>query len=326
MRGLHLYRSINNNLRIERDISPAEPSPSPTPGPIMIPRRELTRARLLYNPIAVAPVYGGAGVEVGWKYRMVANTREDVESIWTSAGLDSDFARALGEGAGLRYPKSSTWVNENKEILDRILSGIASDNVLSIEFDESASSARAVATSISSVVDEDGRGINARAREIHEDKTSYTYVLSDTQWDSLHPAMIEFLTDISHSGFYVGDPVARVNERLIANHGDHLAQFEAVAELFGGPGVENTGLSYSDKYYSSQVPPSRLGNTETFFSATSDDLKGASTRESRAEGAFLNMVSQTLRDGNEVTVEEEGKIRASILKEIILVIGPWNLF
>ena len=310
---------VNNNLRITREYVPAEPPPSPSPGPIVIQKRHLTKNRIMFSPGVVASVFGGAGVEVGWS-DLASKTAEEVESIWVSAGLDADFAESFAEAAGLQYPQSRVWVNQNKEVFDRLLSGHILENALRLELDQSAEFAKATATSTTSIVDVDGRGINARAREIHEGKALYTYVLTGAQWDSLHPAMIEFLTDIYHSGFYIGDPVARVNERLIANHGDHLAQFEAVAELFGRsvqtiltegrallPGEGNTGLSYSDEYYSNQVPPSPLGNTETFFDATVDDLKGASTRESRAALAYAKTVSQTLANGYEVTVEEEEK-------------------
>ena len=142
--------------------------------------------------------------------------------------------------------------------------------------------------------------MNTRAHEVKEGKALYIYVMKDDQWNRLHPAMIELITDLKfQGGYYAYDQVAQVNKWLIAKDNDQLAQFKAVAELFGSL-PPTTGLSYMDDY--GMNIGEALGNPETFFNVPANDICGESTCCNRVCLSFLLMVIKALEEGSMVVI------------------------
>jgi hypothetical protein len=124
--------------------------------------------------------------------------------------------------------------------------------------------------------------------------------MKDDQWNRLHKAMIEFITDLKYQGgYYAYDRIARINRILIANDNNPLAQFKQIATLFGSP-PPATGLSYMDDY-GKRIGES-TGNKEIFYGVSNADISGASTRRNRIRLSFLVTVIKALEAGKAVTI------------------------
>lgn len=306
----------NNHLHIERESptsspvsSPtAAPSPAPTDascptntgGAVLIPKKKMTQLGESFVDRVYWLNQGDSGVTLAWGYDMGNKSPATVKSVWTTAGMSVEQANILSEGAGLKMPQAKSWVQNNVERVGNINRNVA-DNVLEVTLQDFRQSAKLIATSTTPTTDSDGYYTNARGRELQENKPLYTYVLTEEQWESLHPAMIELITDMKYQGgYYLWDRVARVNERLIANDGDQLAQFRAVATLFEGS--PSGGLSYMDSYCRRWSSPCGIGNTEVFFDGSAADIAGASERRNRIRLSFLKKVIKALEAGDQVVL------------------------
>lgn len=242
---------------------------------------------------------GDSGVTLAWGYDMGNKSPAEVKSVWRAAGMSAKQSFHLSRGAGLKMPEAKEWV-ENYGVRVGTIDRSVGDNVLKVTLQEFRAEAKKIATSTYPTKNANDEYTNARGREVKEGKPLYTYVMTESQWNSLHPAMIELITDMKYQGgYYLWDRVARVNERLIANDGDHLAQFRAIATLFGNP-PSASGVSYMDDYCLGWTKPCSLGNTEVFFGVSAADIVGASERRNRIRLSFLMKVIRALEAGNEV--------------------------
>jgi hypothetical protein len=161
--------------------------------------------------------------------------------------------------------------------------------------------ARGQATNPEATKDGSGYYTNARGREIKDGVDEGTYRMTDEQWDALHPAMVEFITDLRYQGGYYGyDRIAQINKALLENDGNHLEQFRAVAALFEA--AEGEDNSYMDNYGIGIGEGS--GNTETFYNQSSEDLEGATTRRNRIRLAYLKQIISALEGGQIVRMND----------------------
>jgi LysM repeat protein len=144
---------------------------------------------------------------------------------------------------------------------------------------------------------ETSKEANARQCEIEQKVTKGTFVMSEGEWNSLHPAMIEFITDLTYQGGTYGwDRVAKINKALKDNLGDNLKQFKAVRELFTG--------SYMDDYFESiRLKKSTSNATENFYGQEMA-LKGH-MRRNLVRLAYLDKVISALESSKIVEVVDK---------------------
>lgn len=240
-----------------------------------------------------------SGVTLGKGYDIGSRTAAEVIADLTAAGMSQDQATTISGGAGLTGQAAGTWVTENRDAVGEIALNVQY-RLLSSMMTNYTDLARNQATSTETLSNNN----NARSREVRDGVEAGTYVMSDAQWDNLHPAMVEFITDLRYQGGYYGwDRIAQINQRLIENDGNHLEQFRAVATLFESQ--EEGENSYMDNYGINTVGEG-AGNTETFFNQTSEDIAGASTRRNRIRLSYLKQIISSLESGGEVTMAETG--------------------
>ena len=201
-----------------------------------------------------------SGVTLGKGYDIGSRTAEQVITELTAAGMSVDQATKISAGAGLTGAPADTFIAQNKDSVGEISRDVQYallGQMLEVYTD------RAKSTATSTTADSGNR--NAAGREAKEGAAPGTYVMSEIQWDNLHPAMVELLTDLIYQGGYYGyNRVARINEVLIANDGDQLAQFKGVLTLFDAGGVMDT---YAEAIGEGK---SGAGSSETWFGQETD--------------------------------------------------------
>lgn len=244
------------------------------------------------------PDTSASGVTLGKGYDIGSRSEQQVINELTAAGMGETQATKISKGAGLKGSAAGTWVENNKDDVGEIALDVQY-KLLATMLVEYTAEAKSVATNDTATKDGSGYYTNARGREINDGVDEGTYKMSEEQWNNLHPAMIEFVTDLKYQGgYYLYDRVAKVNKALIENDGDQLEQFKAVAELFQS---DDEDLSYMDNY--GKRIGEGTGSTETFYDQTAADLEGASTRRNRIRLAYLKNVIAALEAGNDVVFE-----------------------
>jgi|GEM_PF-1512321 len=249
------------------------------------------------------PETSASGVTLGKGYDIGSRTAAQVIQDLTAAGMGQSQATKISAGAGLKGNAAGTWVNQNKDDVGVIALDVQ-HQLLATMLEVYTDNAESVATNDSATKDGSGYYTNARGREINDGVEEGTYKMSSDQWENLHPAMVEFLTDLKYQGgYYLYDRVAQVNETLIANDGNHLEQFKGVAALFES---QSEGAdSYMDRY--GQRIGEGSGNTETFYGQTAEELEGATTRRNRIRLAYLKNVISALEAGNDVVFDTDAE-------------------
>ncbi len=257
------------------------------------------------------PNTSASGVTLGKGYDIGSRTEQQVINELVAAGMGETQATKISKGAGLKGDAAGTWVTNNKDDVGEIALDVQY-KLLATMLEVYTDNAKSVATNDDATKDGSGYYTNARGREINDGVEEGTYKMSEEQWDNLHPAMIEFLTDLKYQGgYYLYDRVAQVNEALISNDGDQLEQFKAVAELFQS---DDNDLSYMDNY--GERIGEGTGSTELFYGQSAEDLEGASTRRNRIRLAYLKNVISALEAGNDVVFEAaEGETTSEAANE-----------
>lgn len=244
------------------------------------------------------PDTDASGVTLGKGYDIGSRTEAAVIEELKAAGMDEVQATKISKGAGLKGSDAGTWVTNNKDDVGEIALDVQY-KLLATMLEVYTDNAKDVATSDTATKDGSGYYTNARGREINDGVDEGTYKMSEEQWNNLHPAMVEFLTDLKYQGgYYLYSRVAKVNKVLIENDGDQIEQFKAVAELFQS---EDESLSYMDAY--GKKIGEGTGSTENFYDQTTEDLEGASTRRNRIRLAYLKNVISALEAGKDVVFE-----------------------
>jgi hypothetical protein len=240
------------------------------------------------------PNTAASGVTLGKGYDIGSRTAAQVIADLTAAGMSEAQARQISAGAGLTGQAAGDFVARNSASIGVIAIDVQRRLLASMLVAYTAR-ARDVATN----PEADAQNTNARGREVRAGADPGTFRMTPEQWDALHPAMVEFLTDLIYQGgYYRYDRVARVNAALLANQGNHLAQFRAVAALFQG---ETAGEnSYMDNYGVSQGEARNRG--ETFYGQSAEQLSRANTRRNRVRLGYLLQVISALERGAAVNV------------------------
>lgn len=237
------------------------------------------------------PETDASGVTLGQGYDIGSRSEQQVIDELVAAGMDKTQATKISKGAGKKGSAAGDWVKANKTDVGEI--PVAVQNVLlSQMLEEYTQKAKTQATNTKA----DANGANAAAREKKDGVAAGTYVLTATQWNNLHPAMVEFLTDLIYQGgFYAYDRVAKINKELVEHDGNHVEQFKGVRDLFTG--------EYMDDYAKKiGMGTSKKGAKETFFGQEMN-LEGE-IRRNQIRLAYLNKVITALEGGKTVTMNK----------------------
>lgn len=235
-----------------------------------------------------------SGVTIGKGYDIGSRTPEQVIADLTAAGLPEATAREISQGAGLRGDAAQAFADAHASSVGEIPVDVQV-RLLGSLLPEYTERARTTATSTTP----DSQNRNAAGREAMAGAPAGTFRMTDEQWNNLHPATTELLTDLIYQGGYYGwDRVAQINQRLIANDGDQVAQLRAVRELFARPDGAD---SYMDQY-AERIGEGRggAGASVTFGDETVE--YGGSFKRNSIRLAYLNHVIGALESGQEVRV------------------------
>lgn len=275
---------------------------SPPPDTLLIQRGKLTmqgegsdaQTRYIHWPNTAS-----SGVTLGKGYDIGSRSAAQVIHELIAAGMPKVQAEKVAKGAGLKGNDAAAFVTANKSAVGEI-SREVQYNLLATMLDQYTEKARHTATD--TTPDSDNR--NAAGREKKLGLSRGSLVLSSQQWNNLHPALVEFLTDLIYQGGYYGyDRVAKINAALKAHDGDTLAQLEAVRGLFADDGDQN---SFMDKYAASiGESEGKKGSTENFYGKTVS-LEGE-FRRNQLRIAYLDHVIAAMRSGKSVVVVRGGQ-------------------
>lgn len=231
---------------------------------------------------------------LGKGYDMGCRTAAAVFNDLTAAGMGADQATKIAAGASLVGEDAHAFVQTHVNIVGEIERSVQYA-LLAKTLRTETENARHIATDETT----SSKEFNARGREIHDHKDPGTYRLTSAEWNTLHPAMVEFLTDLKyHGAYYAYDRVAKINEALKAHMGDHLGQFRAIAKLFSSEDAAAGQLSYMDEYASKINQGDR--SNETFYGQSAESLAGATSRRNRIRLAYLNQIIAALAAGKSV--------------------------
>jgi hypothetical protein len=242
------------------------------------------------------PNTAASGVTLGKGYDIGSRSAKQVIDELTAAGMSKAQAEKIAKGVGLKGQAAGNWVAANKKSVGEIALDVQY-RLLDLVMPKFTAEAKSVGTNTKVEKDGAGNPTNAAGREKQDGVKPGTYVLSADQWNALHPAMVEFLTDLKYQGgYYLYDRIEKVNAALIKAHGNHLAQFKAVAALFEAD--KEGGLSYMDAY--GKGIGEGTGSKETFYGQSAKALAKASTRRNRIRLAFLKTVISAMESGKTV--------------------------
>jgi hypothetical protein len=250
------------------------------------------------------PNTAASGVTLGKGYDIGSRSAKQVIAELTAAGMSKSQAEKISKGVGLKGQAAGDWVAANKKSVGEIALDVQY-RLLDLVMPKFRAEAQNVGTNTKAEKDSNGNPTNAAGREKQDGVKAGTYVLSTDQWNALHPAMVEFLTDLKYQGgYYLYDRVEKINSALIKHHGNHLAQFKAVAALFEAE--KAGGLSYMDSY--GKGIGEGTGNKELFYGQTKEQLAKASTRRNRIRLAFLKQIISALEAGKKVEYGQRAPI------------------
>lgn len=281
--------------------SPGEPeSAGPDANTVTLVSGQMTRLGEDKPKDIYWPGTTSSGVTLGIGYDIGGRSKASVITQLTAAGMSADQATKIAEGAGLKGDAAQKFVLDNKKSIGTIADAVA-EALFTDTMAAKRKEAKALATSKTASQDGKGNYVNARGREMLDQVEEGSYVMSGEQWDRLHPAMVELITDMKfQGGFYAYDRIAKVNAVLIANDGDDLAQFKGVAALFESD--EEGEISYMDKYHDSLTENEDSKNNETFFGQSKAEISRSWRRRNRVRYAFLLQVIKALESGKAVAM------------------------
>ncbi len=287
--------------------SPGEPeSAGPDANTVTLVSGQMTRLGEDKPKYIYWPVTTSSGVTLGIGYDIGGRSKASVITQLTAAGMSADQATKIAEGAGLKGDAANQFVIDNQKSIGTIADAVA-EALFTDTMAAKRKEAKALATSKTPSTDSEGNYVNARGREMQDQVEEGSYVMSGEQWDRLHPAMVELITDMKfHGGFYAYDRIAKVNAILIAHDGDDLAQFKGVAALFEAD--ENGEISYMDKYHDKNTPKEDPMNYETFFGQTKAEMSRSWRRRNRVRYAFLLQVIKALESGKAVAMSGQANL------------------
>ncbi len=233
---------------------------------------------------------GISGVTLGKGYDMGARSEESIVSALTNAGVSEEQATKISKAAKLKGEDANKFVIDNKTAIGTI-SEEAVLKLFQAEWPKMREQAKSVATNTKA----DSNNSNARGREIKDDVEAGTYVMSSQEWDSMHPALIDFITDLKfHGGYYLYDRVAAINKAVKTHPNDQLGQLKAVRELFTNGYIETYTEALGFTKYKTEA-------TETFY-GKEVQMKDKFRRD-EIRLTYLNVVIEALESNKKVEIK-----------------------
>lgn len=237
------------------------------------------------------PDTSASGVTLGKGYDIGSRTPDQVIKELTAAGMDKAQAIKISKGAGLKGNAARDFVQANKQSVG-IISNPVQKKLLAMLMVVYESKAKSAATSTTA----DAQNTNARGREVREGVPAGTYVMTEQEWNNLHPALVELLTDmIYQGGYYRYDRIAKINKILKDNDGDQIAQMKGVKTLLESDYMATYAQSIGEGR-------GRPGSSETIYGQEVDLSNKYRRNEIRI--AYLSYVITNLEQGTDVQFSE----------------------
>ncbi|MGB3180065.1 MAG: hypothetical protein WBB45_01660 [Cyclobacteriaceae bacterium] len=172
-----------------------------------------------------------SGVTMGKGYDLGSREKIDIERHLIEAGFSSSQVKILVNAAGLKGKQAGNWVRDNKDKVGN-LEIEAQYNLFRDEFERQSKRAEIVATSNRA----GHTNINARGREIKQGKPEGTFVLSQKEWDNIHPVMKDIIIDLKYrGGDYGWSRVEWINTIIKNKNLDELGKLKAFRNELDSP-------------------------------------------------------------------------------------------
>ncbi len=236
------------------------------------------------------PHTAASGVTLGKGYDIGSRSPDQVIKELTDAGMDRGQAIKISKGAGLKGQAAANFVAANKQSI-----GVIPKSVQTVLLSRLMVVYRNKAKSAATSTRADAGNTNARGREVRAGLPAGTYVMTQDEWDNLHPALVELLTDLIYQGgYYRYDRIARINRILKDNDGDQIAQMKGVRDLLDSSYISN---------YAAQIGEGRSGRgSENWYGQRVDVTNKFRRTELRL--AYLNYVISKLEQGYDVQFDD----------------------
>ncbi|MCU0350633.1 MAG: DUF4157 domain-containing protein [Flavobacterium sp.] len=249
-----------------------------------------------------------SGVTLGFGFDLGSKSSEKAKASMTEAGIGATQISQLLKAVGKKGSDAKEFVEDYADSIGPI-SSTALVKLFEISRREHFEDMRTTAISTKAAINGDNY-VNARAREVKDNVPAGTYVMSAAEFDNLHPAVLEFMLDLSYmGGFYKFQRVASINKLLKANLNNPLAQLKALRTY-----MESEEMSkYNDSFGGNKYP--KVGH-ENFFGEDVTVQIGERRRQV-IRMFYLNKVIGILESGKEVeisgidSIKEKAGVRPS---------------
>jgi hypothetical protein len=243
------------------------------------------------------PETAESGVTIGFGYDIGARSQAQVKMHLTQAGMDASTVQKIIPGAGLQGSFAENFVEENADDIGNISAAIL-QNLFTIARKEKYEDMKNTATSTTAskyVSNGETNYVNAKAREEKDEVEAGTYVMSATEFAGLHPAIVEFMLDLTYQGgFYKYQRVASINKILKANLNNPQLQLKGLRTYFQSEEIENYNAIYGGSKYKAVGTEKILGDNIT--------IPVGERRRQAIRLAFLDKVIKGMEEGKDVEI------------------------
>ncbi|NMM50060.1 hypothetical protein HH304_16755 [Flammeovirgaceae bacterium KN852] len=212
------------------------------------------------------PKTDASGVTLGKGYDCGNRLSEDIYDDLSTMGMKKNQARLISKSAGLKGGEANDWVKKYKKEVGVIPLAVQY-KLFNLEYEKQTETAKELANTKKKYKS----NINARAREIKHNKPVDTYRMTESEWDSMHPAIKEFIIDLKYRGDYGWDRIEWVNEIVKNKELSDLEKLKALKKLNDG----------ALQKYTKGVP-----------------------RRSRLRSSYLSLVIEAMESGKEIEIEK----------------------
>jgi hypothetical protein len=234
-----------------------------------------------------------SGVTLGFGFDLGSKSIEKAKAAMTEAGISAAQVTLLLKAVGKKGSDAEKFVKEYANSIGSISAG-SLKKLFEISRKEHFEDMRATATSNKASISGDNY-LNARAREVKDKVPQGTYVMSEIEFNGLHPAIIEFMLDLSYmGGFYKYQRVASINKILKANLNNPLAQLKALRTYMSSDEME----AYNDIFGGEKY--NRVGYEKLFGEDVTIQI--GERRRQVIRLLYLNKVISILEAGKEVEI------------------------
>ncbi|NMM50907.1 lysozyme family protein [Marinigracilibium pacificum] len=212
------------------------------------------------------PKTDASGVTLGKGYDCGNRSEKFISRDLVKMGMEKNQAKLISKSAGLKGKNAEEWVRKNKKKVGEIPLSVQY-KLFNEEFNSQKNTAKELATKNYKTKS----NINARSRELKKGKPSGTYRMTEDEWESIHPAIMEYIVDLKYRGDYGWDRIEWVNEIVKNKELSDLEKLKALKKLNDG----------ALQKYTKGVP-----------------------RRSRLRSSYLTLVIEAMESGKEIEFEK----------------------